>query len=98
MQAHICATYMPWSVATILYDPPLRRKRSFASHASQTELSKLIIMNVHSFRRYSVAVELIELSLLSLPIDDTQSLKFDTSVLRKVVTLTTWAELRMMSF
>jgi hypothetical protein len=27
---------MPWSVATILNDPPLRRKRSFASHASQT--------------------------------------------------------------
>jgi hypothetical protein len=27
---------MPWSVATIIYAPPLRRKRSFASHASQT--------------------------------------------------------------
>ena len=26
-------------LATILYFPPLRRKRSFASHASQTDLS-----------------------------------------------------------
>ena len=54
---------MPWSFATILYAPPLRRKRSFASHASQTQSSF-----VRSF-----------------------------FVLRKVVTLTTWAELRSKS-
>ena len=29
---------LPWSVATTFIAPPLRRKRSFASHASQTEL------------------------------------------------------------
>ena len=37
MRADVKTIHMPWSVATIFSDPPLRRKRSKASHASQTE-------------------------------------------------------------
>ena len=33
-QRELTSTYMPWSVATILFDPPLRRKRASLSPAS----------------------------------------------------------------